>query len=401
MHRLHGRIRPYAWGSATAIPELLGVPSDGAPQAELWLGAHPSDPARLDGPDGPPLDDVIAAAPDHWLGASVSARFGPRLPYLLKVLAAAAPLSLQVHPDEAQARAGFAAEERAGVPVDAPTRRYRDPHHKPEMIFALTPFEALTGFRPPADSLRALEGLPGTAVARLRRTLSGGGPAEALRDAVDWLLCGDPQSAAVPVELAEGCRERGAAASAASPLAASDLDRLVARLSARHPADPGIGVAALMHHVLLEPGEALFLGAGNLHAYLEGTGLELMASSDNVLRGGLTPKHIDVPELLDVVDFTPRPVPRVTPVGSGPVRTFAPGTEEFRLTVVDLDGAVVAPERSGARLVLCLEGPVLCRASGDELLLERGDAAVLADGDGVLELSGKGTAAVAAVRASA
>jgi mannose-6-phosphate isomerase len=395
MHRLHGSVRPYAWGSTTAIPELLGVPADGTPQAELWLGAHPSCPARLDGPDGSALSDAIEADARHWLGTGVHARFGPRLPFLLKVLAAAAPLSLQVHPDPAQARSGFAAEERAGVPADAPTRNYKDPHHKPEMILALTPFEALCAFRDPAESLLALAGLTGPGVQRLRALLDGPDPASALRDAVAWLLCGAADASAVAGELTDGCHRR----SSRSP-AAHDLDRLVDRLARSYPADPGIGVAALLHHVVLEPGQALYLPPGNVHAYLDGTGVEIMAASDNVLRGGLTPKHVDVDELLRIVDFRPRPLPVVTPTEDGPTRTFAPGPEEFRLSIMDLDGAVMLGERSGPRLVLCLEGHVLCRSAADELRLERGAAAAVADADGTVEFTGKGTTVVAAVPAA-
>src|SRR5690625_3136345 len=172
MHRLTNQVRSYAWGSAAAIPRLLGREPDGRPHAELWLGAHHGAPSMVRTADGPiPFGDYISAGPKEILGEWAVRRFGERLPFLLKVLAADAPLSLQAHPDAARARAGFAAEEAEGVPVDAPHRNYRDPYHKPELVLALEPFEALCGFRDPADAHADLQGLDCDLARALRHDL--------------------------------------------------------------------------------------------------------------------------------------------------------------------------------------------------------------------------------------
>jgi mannose-6-phosphate isomerase len=173
MRRLENPVRHYPWGSTGAIPHLLGREPDGRPHAELWVGAHPTGPSLLaEQRPGARLDEAIEARPQAMLGAQVAERFGARLPFLMKVLAAGMPLSLQVHPDAEQARAGFAAEEAAGVGRDSPLRRYRDPFHKPELLVALEPFEALCGFRPPAEPAAALGGVGG-GVGGARRRAAG------------------------------------------------------------------------------------------------------------------------------------------------------------------------------------------------------------------------------------
>ncbi|GAA3927128.1 mannose-6-phosphate isomerase, class I [Microbacterium soli] len=278
--------RDYAWGSTTLLAELQGRTPSGAPEAEVWFGDHPGDPAEL--PDGRTLDEVT----------------GGSLPYLLKLLAAGAPLSIQVHPTRAQAREGYA-RESALDPAD-PARNYRDDNHKPELIVALSDtFEALSGLRPVSQTLRLLASFPESAgVAELRRRLGAGtstdAEAEALRDTIGWLLSG---------------RARAAVADIVAGLAATDAEGFDDALDAirgiarRNPADPGVVVALLMNFVVLRPGEAIFLRAGLLHAYVSGLGVEIMAASDNVLRGGLTSKHIDVDELLAIVDTRPAEVP--------------------------------------------------------------------------------------------
>ncbi|MET4099416.1 mannose-6-phosphate isomerase [Agrococcus sp. UYP10] len=280
--------RDYAWGSTTLLSEYLGRTASGGPEAELWLGAHAGCPA-------------VVTAGQHAgtaLGPALEA-LGARQPaMLLKVLAAAEPLSLQAHPDAARAREGFEREDAAGIPRDAPHRNYRDPHPKPEIIVAVTPFEALSGFRPQAQARAVAEALAAAdeRVAPLLGHLAAG-------DALAWLLSGDAEVAPVVAGAV-------AAADALAETHPVEADT-IARLSATHPGDPGILVAMLLNRVSLAPGEALFLPAGNLHAYLSGLGIELMGPSDNVLRGGLTPKHVDVAELLAVVDPTPLDDPRL------------------------------------------------------------------------------------------
>jgi len=373
---LEGVVQRYAWGSHTAIPALLGTPADGGPQAELWLGAHPSAPARA---GGIRLDDLVATDPLGALGAPVASRFG-RLPFLLKVLSAAEPLSLQAHPSAERAAAGFAEESAAGIPLDAPERRYRDPAHKPELLYALSPFVALCGFRPLEGTLALLTrfGLAGHPV--FSRLASGD-----LRGTVGRLLC-------------LGAEERTEVAALIADAAGSHdgPEALWARrIAATHPGDPGIGVALLLNLVQLEPGQAIFLPAGNLHAYLEGTGVEIMASSDNVLRGGLTPKYVDVDELLAVLDVRPGPPPVVAPVAEGPFRSFPTPAEEFELAIVDLEDAPAIIPGDRPRVVLCLEGDAVLASRAEELRLARGMAAWVPAVDGPVSLTGAGTAAVA------
>jgi mannose-6-phosphate isomerase len=344
MHRLTAPIRGYAWGSRTAIAALQGRPPADGPEAEMWMGAHPGAPAVLSA-TGEPLDSAVAADPDRWLGADVTAEFGPRLPFLTKVLAAAAPLSLQAHPSTEQAVAGFAADEAAGIALTAPDRTYVDRHHKPELLVAVEDFDALCGFRTPAAAAEHLAAL-GVAglepvVAQLRRT----DPAAALRGAVTALMT-------MP---------------APGPLVAAVVDaaagragyELIGDLAARYPADPGVVLSQLLNRVRLAPGEAVWMPAGNLHAYLEGLGVEIMAASDNVLRGGLTPKHVNVPELLRVLRFEVLEDPVVRPVELAPgLCTWPVPVPDFALHRASVAGTSVDLPGGGPRVVLCLRGEV-------------------------------------------
>jgi mannose-6-phosphate isomerase len=372
--RLEGRVRDYAWGSRRFLAELQGRPSPtDRPEAELWLGAHPTGPAELQLADGRrlPLDAAIVADPAGLLGSEALERFGPRLPFLLKVLAAAEPLSLQAHPSAAQAQAGFADEEARGVPLDAPHRRYRDAWPKPELLRALTPVTALCGFREPDVTLELLAALGVDELAWLAEALRQDGE-EALGPAVRRLLT-----------LPDGEREPLVAAVAAGAAGLAEDDdwhaeaRMVGQLAGRHPADPGVGVALLLRLVELTPGEALHLPAGNLHAYLEGAGIEVMATSDNVLRGGLTVKHVDVEELLQVLDARPGGLPRVDPVPGVPGERVLPApTPFFRLSELGPVGRdVVGLDHRGPQVLLCTGGQAVVTADGSSLTLARGQAA--------------------------
>lgn len=293
MDRLSNTVRPYAWGSTTAIPDLLGVAPTGEPQAEMWMGAHPGAPSRVTrSTTGQPLSDVIDADPVRELGSAAVEKFGPRLPFLLKILAAGAPLSLQVHPNLAQAKEGYAAEVSAGVPIDAPHRNYKDTNHKPELICALTPFDGLCGFRVPVEAADLLAGLEVDSLKPYVDLLHAHPEEAALREVLTAVLSADPAEMAATVTEAAAAAEHLGGAYA--PYAA---------IAHHFPGDPGVIAAMLLNYVQLQPGEAMFLGAGVPHAYLGGLGVEIMANSDNVLRCGLTPKHVDVPELLRIVRF--------------------------------------------------------------------------------------------------
>ncbi|MEH0975100.1 mannose-6-phosphate isomerase, class I [Micromonospora sp. CPCC 205546] len=382
MELLHGAIRDYAWGSRSAIAELQGrpVPSDG-PEAELWLGAHPGGPAVVDrNGDRVSLTDLLLAEPDHWLGERLVGRFGTRLPFLLKVLAADAPLSLQAHPDAEQARAGHAAD--AARPDGQ--RNYVDPYHKPELLVALSPMEALCGFRDPAASAAALDGFGVPALQPVLAALRTG-PA-GLRDAVRLLLTWPADR-----------RDALVAAVASAPVAGPDAE-LARGLAAAYPGDPGVLVAMLLNRVRLAPGEAIWMPAGNLHAYLRGTGVEVMAASDNVLRGGLTPKRVDVEELLRVLRFEVLHDPVVQPIEVAPgVVTWPVPVDDFALHRVTVHAGLpeVTVEVPGPRVVLCRSGEVSVDDAAGAVTLAPGRAAVGSAAAGSLRVAGAGEAYVA------
>ena len=378
---VHGVPRRYAWGSVTAIPQLLGTPGDGRPLAELWFGAHEDDPSPT-GPGGPDLDRLIGADPVGLLGAAVAGEFGGRLPFLVKLLAAATPLSIQVHPNRPQAEAGFDAEEAGGVPRGAPQRNYRDRNHKPELLCALTPFEALCGFRPAAATLALLDELAVPELAALRPLLSG---PDGLRQAFAHLLT-LPAPGPLVAAVADRCAAIGPDSPAAGPASA------VLRTSAAFPGDVGAVVSLLLNHVRLEPGEAIFLGAGNVHCYLGGLGVEVMANSDNVLRCGLTPKHVDVGEVLAVAEFTALPEPRCPVRESGAETVFDVPVPDFAVSAADLaeHGGLRAVGGTGPYLVLCTAGSVRVEVAGGAVALAAGRAAFVAAREADFVMTGAG-----------
>ncbi len=365
--------RDYAWGSPTLLAELEGRVPTGAPEAEVWFGDHPGSPARvLDGSE---------RTLDEWLPAAAGSP--ERLPYLLKLLAAGSPLSIQVHPSKEQAARGFADEEAAGVPRDAASRNYKDDNHKPEVIVALSEtFTALAGLRD-LDQTRRLVGALGDAagVAALRERLSAAEPDAALRDAIGWALA--EATTADIEEIVE------AAASVSSSDFAAEA-ALVRHLREEYPGDPGIVVALLMNLVELRRGEAIFVPAGVLHAYVAGLGVEIMAASDNVLRGGLTPKHIDVPELLGLVDFRPAAAPRLAPRAEGDgVELFAPGIADFALAHVPASTDSARVDLRGVSIAVGVSGEAtVTGASGTSLRLAPGQAALATADEGPLVVSG-------------
>lgn len=384
---LDNPIQNYAWGSRTSLAELLGRSPSAAPEAELWIGAHPKAPSRLS--DGRSLLDAIHADPDGMLGADVVARFGPRLPFLLKVLAVDAPLSLQAHPDLEQAARGFAREDAAGLALDAPTRTYKDQNHKPELLCALTPFEALSGFRPAVQAAEMFEllGVEGNAWAEALRSGRRDGVQRAFRG---LLTLDEFERARVTADVLARCER---ARSLPGPFASSIT--WAATLGALYPGDIGSVASLLLNHVSLAPLEAIFLEAGQLHAYLSGTGVELMASSDNVLRGGLTPKHVDVPELLEVLRFDEALV-ALSPtrqLQSGEVRYDTPAAD-FCLSRIELAARGFRAEILGPEILLCVEGQATLehgrKAPAAPRALRRGQACFLPACCGSYALRGDG-----------
>lgn len=392
---LTGVVKNYAWGSPTAIPGILGQVPDGTPQAEYWLGTHPAGPAQLEQGF---LDDWLRLNPDA-LGANPDAHYEGQLPYLMKILAAAKPLSLQAHPTTEQAEAGFAAENAAGIALNDPTRNYKDSHAKPELLIALSEFEALAGFREPAETVRLFEGLE----------LSD----ELIHPIVGPMLNRSASSALAQVFLDcltmdDSRRDLLAEVVSAAVRHLNDEDdamrrfaRLAVRLDEFYPNDPSLLAALLLNQVTLQPFQGLAIQAGVLHSYLGGSGIEVMASSDNVLRGGLTAKHIDPRALAEVVTFEAElpPVVEAAQQAEGIWRypEEAPEFDVWRLAVpAGRRWELPAPER--ARVLLVCEGHLLLRSDITELELVQGQAAfipageaVQASGDALAFLTASGT----------
>ncbi|UKJ62372.1 mannose-6-phosphate isomerase, class I [Cellulosimicrobium cellulans] len=425
-YRLENTVQPYDWGSTSAIQDLLGVEPDGRPAAELWMGAHPLAPSRVvpDGAgrpgeaprpvvaaaSGTTLADLVRADPMSVLGQRVLDQYGPRLPFLLKVLAAERALSLQVHPLPHRAREGFNRENREGVARDSPLRSFHDDQHKPEMVVAVSRFEGLSGFRRPARILELLDGLDGDLVGRMRAALLARPTEAGVREAFTLALHArsEPDVAADLARTVASVRARaeaptgsGAGATPGVPRRTSRrADTTVLTLAEQHPGDPGAVVSLMLNRVTLVPGESMFVPSGHVHAYLAGCAVEVMASSDNVLRAGLTSKLVDVDALLECATCTPGPAarPRLVDDGSGLV-TYRPPVAEFALRAGLVTGAVPLPD-AGPRVVLCLDGAVTLAESGAgavETRLARGESVFVPHATGPVVVRGDGRVVVAYV----
>ena len=350
---LKNPVQKYAWGSRTALQSLLGWPEPWKePAAELWMGAHPKAPSEVQmNGECRSLIDVIAADPVSVLGAYAAERFSNRLPFLFKVLAADRPLSIQVHPDMGQARDGFERENRLKIPLDAPNRNYKDASHKPECLCAVTPFEAMKGFRAPEDILKLMDqvfrGNPLKELGSLRKGASSNG----LKRFFTSIMSMDAaRTAQVVHEAVKGTK----------PIA--DENRAffwLLELNREYPGDVGVLSPLFLNVVTLSPGEAIYVPAGELHAYLSGVGMEIMASSDNVLRGGLTPKHIDIPELLKIVNFKSAPVQKQRPLPDDNFeRTYQTPAEEFQFSEIALKGneRFISKVERSVEILICMAG---------------------------------------------
>ncbi len=385
--------RPYAWGSTTAIAELLGRVPSGQPEAELWLGAHSGSPSVILDPGQTGGAADLAA----WIAADPRTALGPfaesgRLPFLLKILAADSPLSLQAHPTPEQAVAGFERENALGVPLDAPERNYKDAFPKPELIYALSrTFDALCGFRPVEEIRSVVLALLDADAQRedpqpqpLEDLLASLEADDPLADTVEWLIS---NGSGVPtlVDLVTSLAFDGNVAGHTAEL------ETVRTLAAEYPGDPGIVISLLVNSVTLSTGESLYLPAGNIHAYLNGLGVELMAASDNVLRGGLTPKHIDVPELLGVLSFEPVPVPYLHPSSpAAGLEVFTPDVPDFvlvRANDSDLDASYAL---TGPAIAICTNGSVSLTGGTSSVVVGRGESVYVTPDEGELRFAGSG-----------
>jgi len=400
--RMDNPVRRYDWGSRHVLATLQGRPAPGHPEAELWMGAHPGAPSALpDASGAPALDALVDAAPAAVLGRDVHRRFGPRLPFLLKVLAVDRALSVQVHPDPEQAARGHAREEAAGVPIADPARVYQDPHAKPEMLYALTAFEALAGLRPVVEASALVASL-------------AAGPSHHRTASVAALLDGAPDVTAAltglvrwPTDDRRALVEEvaGLAAGVLSDGGLPDGDRRAAlgwvtELAVQHPADPLVLGPLLMRLHRMAPGGTLYLPAGVPHAYLTGVGVEVLAASDNVVRAGLTSKHVDASALLDLLDPAAHPLTEVPTVALGPGETaFRPPVAEFQLCRVEVRGSVRPAELAGPQVLLCLSGAVAVAvgAATGSVQIAAGGSAFVGAGAGPLLLTGDGLVFRAAV----
>lgn len=373
MRRLHNATQAYDWGSTSDIPAFLGRTPTGEPVAEMWLGTHPLAPSMVETDDGlQPLS--------QWAG---------EVPFMLKILAAEQPLSIQVHPGAVDAREGFDREQAEGVPLDSPERIFKDPRHKPEMVYALSTFDTLVGFRPTAEILRVFAQLDSPAANALSATLRSRPGYKGIVRVLENLLLAPPPASEV-AHLVTQCKalvHDGVDIKRAYATAA-----LIARY---HPGDVGILVSLMLNRITLQPGEAMFFGTGVIHAHLSGLCLEAMANSDNVMRAGLTRKALDPAGLIRSLEAGMSRVARVEPeYASFSTEVFSPAVEEFALAVTQVspaDPAGVELIEATHSIVMCIGGAVkVVNAAGEELSLARGDAVYTGAADGPLTLFGTG-----------
>ena len=386
---LKNPIQEYAWGSRMAIQNLLGLPAPSEkPAAELWLGAHPKAPSEvmIEG-EWQSLEKVIERYPVSVLGKGVAEKFSKKLPFLFKVLAADRPLSIQVHPNLEEAREGFERENRLGVSLDAPERNYKDANHKPETLCAITPFEGLKGFRKPEAIISLMDrvSVPSLSdeLSRLRKEPDGSGLKKFFTSLMSLDQARREQVVDEAIRGAERCVRE---------------DRSfywMAELNREYPGDIGVLSPLIFNLVELGPGEAIYIPAGELHAYLKGVGMELMANSDNVLRGGLTPKHVDVPELLKIVNFSPEPVGKVKLSGGLPgEKIYATPADEFQLSVISVaNGDRFTSERDrGVEIMICMEGETRIQDHDNKepLVLRTGNSVIIPSSVGWYQIEGSG-----------
>lgn len=381
MQKLINSVQNYAWGSKTALTELYGMQNpDNLPMAELWMGAHPKSSSKVPG-NGQPraLREVIDADQTAALGEAVAQRFG-ELPFLFKVLCADQPLSIQVHPNKKASEIGFAKENAAGIPLDAAERNYKDPNHKPELVFALTPFLAMNAFREFSEIVSLLQPISGAHNAIAHFLQEPG--AERLAQLFASLLNmqGEEKSRALAVLKAALNSQQG------------EPWETIRVISEFYPDDSGLFSPLLLNVVKLAPGEAMFLFAETPHAYLKGVALEVMANSDNVLRAGLTPKYIDIPELVANVKFEAKPASELLtePVKNGSELDFPIPVEDFAFSLHDLSATPATLAQDSAAIVFCVEGETVLSKGEQQLVLKPGESAFIAANESPVSASGVG-----------
>ncbi len=385
LFRLEVPIRKYAWGSHESLARIRGAAFPTAdPEAELWIGAHDSDPARV--PNLGPLNELIAAEPDRFLGERTNQKFGARLPFLLKLLAVEKPLSLQVHPTREQARLGFADENKTRIPIGSPDRTFIDENHKPELIVAISDFRALVGFRKVEEITRLAEefvaygatSLASRILAPLRAAPDKRGLHEVLKG-----LVGQPDDAAFVAQTVQAALgvSRGTGEFAATA-------RWLIDVAGNYPVRPDVVVMLLLNLFQLSPGEAVYVAPGQVHAYLDGLTIEIMASSDNVLRGGLTAKHVDVPAFLAMVDCTPGSPSRFEGVVNGPITSWTPPIDDFLLRRIECGAGYETLEVATPLVLFAISNSATISRGPEILELRQGESAFVAPGSPIVLAGG-------------
>ena len=385
MKKLINSVQNYAWGSKTALTDLYGIANpENKPMAELWMGAHPKSSSKVEDAGGQPrsLREVIEADKDALLGGKVADRFG-ELPFLFKVLCADNPLSIQVHPNKQASEIGFAKENAAGIPLDAAERNYKDPNHKPELVFALTPFLAMNAFREFSDIAALLQPVADAhpAIGQFLQAPD----ADTLSALFAGLLNMQGEEKARALAILNAALE----SQSGEPW---DTIRFIATF---YPDDSGLFSPLLLNVVKLNPGEAMFLFAETPHAYLQGVALEVMANSDNVLRAGLTPKYIDIPELVANVKFVAKPAAELLtqPQQNGGELDFPIPVDDFAFALHDLTTDAREVAQQSAAILFCVDGEAIIRKGEQTLTLKPGESAFVAANESPVALSGRGRVA--------
>lgn len=382
MQKLINSVQNYAWGSQTALTDLYGIPNpDNLPMAELWMGAHPKSSSKIEDASGNvrALRDVIEADKTALLGNAVADRFG-ELPFLFKVLCADQPLSIQVHPNKKASELGFAKENAAGIPLDAAERNYKDPNHKPELVFALTPFLAMNAFREFSEIVSLLQPVAGahTAIAHFLENPDAASLSQLFASLLN--MQGDEKSHALAILKTALDSQQG------------EPWQTIRVISEFYPDDSGLFSPLLLNVVKLNPGDAMFLFAETPHAYLQGVALEVMANSDNVLRAGLTPKYIDIPELVANVKFVAKPAADLLtqPVRNGAELDFPIPVEDFAFSLHDLSHTETTVAQESAAILFCVEGEAVLSKGEQRLVLKPGESAFIAANESPITISGTG-----------
>ena len=381
MQKLNNSLQNYAWGSTAALTELYGIENpQGLPMAELWMGAHPKSPSTVEvNGEVRSLREIIDADKVAMLGKAVAERFG-ELPFLFKVLCADQPLSIQVHPSKAAAEQGFARENAAGIPLSAAERNYKDANHKPELVYALTPFQAMNGFRELHEIVSLLEPVAG-AHPQIAHFLENANEANLAKLFATLLsLQDEAKSRAIGVlKSAINARE-------------GEPWQTIKSIAIDYPDDSGLFSPLLLNVITLQPGEAMFLFAETPHAYLKGVALEVMANSDNVLRAGLTPKFIDIPELLANLKFQAKPAATLLtqPQCDGETLNFPIPVEDFAFAIHGLSAAPQTLAQNSAALLFCIEGQAIIEKSGQQLVLKPGESCFVAANESPVNAAGTG-----------